>query len=304
MPGYRTGLALVILAITLFQAWSAKAEEVKTQYQGLTLNANLELAKHKGYADGVILITHGLLQHNHLEIISETQALLKARGYSSLAINYSLAINDRHGLFDCMAPHHHVREATWEEIGIWVKWLKSKGARHIMLAGHSTGANEVAIYSGMHRDPEIKKVIMITPATADHNAWTPAGYRARYGKDLGEVLSRAQKLIDAGRGSEIMPNTDFLYCPAAPVSAATFASYYGVGASLRSLPTQLQRLNAPTLVIAAGADNIAPDMAAIVAPYIDGKRIKLVTIDNAGHFLRDLYLEDAVDAMIAFLTEK
>ena len=44
-------------------------------------------------------------------------------------------------------------------------------------------------------------------------------------------------------------------------------------------------------------------MAAIVKPHVDGKRIQLVTIDGATHFLRDLFLEDAVDAMVAYLEQ-
>lgn len=279
------------------------AYEVKAKFKNLTVNANIELASGKHLEDGVILIAHALIQHNRMEIIRTLQALLKQHGYSSMAINYSLNVNDRHGMFNCMTPHRHIRQQALEELGFWVKWLKARGVKQIAMAGHSTGANEVASYAGLYHDPSITHVILITPSTSDHSSNTPAGYRLRFKKDVHKVLAHAQMLVDAGRGDEIMEHTDFLYCPGAPVSAATFVSYYGGRSSVRLLPSQLKNLSVPALVIAAGEDNQAPDTEAIIKPYADGKHLQLVTISGASHFLRDLYLEDSVDAMVTFLQQ-
>lgn len=295
-------LSLVCTVLLLFPNFAA-VQEVTARYKNLTVNANLELAAGKRLEDGVILLTHALIQHNRMEIIRTMQTLFRDHGYSSIAINYSLNVDDRHGMFNCMSPHRHIRDATLDEIGFWVGWLKEHGVRKIVLAGHSSGANEVAMYNGMYHDAAITHVIMITPATSDHASNTPAGYRSHYKKDLQPVLDRAQQLVDAGRGDEIMEKTDFLFCPAAPVSAASFLSYYAGVNSVRLLPAQLKRLTVPSLVIAASGDNRYPDVAAIVTPYVDGKQIQLVTIAGASHFLRDLYLEDAVDAMVAFLQQ-
>lgn len=293
-------LVMLLLALPSM----ANAKEVKANFNNLTVNANLELAQGKSLQDGVILIAHALIQHNRMEIIRTLQALFKQHGYSSFAINYSLNVNDRHGMFNCMNPHRHLRQATLEELRFWVAWLKGHGVRQIVLAGHSTGANEVATYAGLYPDPLISKIIMIAPSTADHSFNTPAGYRLRFKKDVNKVLVRAQHLIDAGRGDEIMQHTDFLYCAGAPVSAASFVSYYGGRSSVRSLPAQLDSLNVPTLVVAAGEDNQQPDTVAIIKPHTDGKQIQLVTIAGASHFLRDLFLEDAVDDMVAFLQQR
>jgi pimeloyl-ACP methyl ester carboxylesterase len=293
---------LLVFVMTFFLlTGKAVAKEVQEQFHGLSINANLELAEGKQMQDGVILLTHGLLMHNGMEIIRTLQTLFKEHGYNSLAINYSLNIDDRHGQIDCNAPHHHSRQKSLDEIGFWLTWLKKNNVRKIILAGHSSGANDIAEYHSHNPDPAITHLLMITPATSDHSMNTPAGYRSRYHKDVNIILAKAQKMVDAGRGNEIMLDTDFLFCPAAPVTAATFVSYYGGYSSVRLLPTQLQRINIPTIFIAAGADNISTDMSAIVKPYVDGKRIQLVTIDGASHFLRDLYLEDAVDAMVSFL---
>lgn len=297
-------VTVVLFALLQSVSPTTSAQEVKAQLKNLTVNANIELAKGKRLEDGVILIAHALIQHNRMEIIRTLQELFKQRGYNSIAINYSLNVNDRHGMFNCMTPHRHIRQATLEELGFWVSWLKAHGVKQIVLAGHSTGANEVATYAGLYHDPAITHVILIAPSTSDHSSNTPAGYRLRFNNDVNKVLARAQKLIDAGHGDEIMEHTDFLYCPGAPVSAATFVSYYGGRSSVRLLPSQLDNLTVPALVIAAGEDNQAPDTAAIIKPHADGKRIQLVTVDGASHFLRDLYLEDAVDDMVAFLQKQ
>ena len=160
------------------------------------------------------------------------------------------------------------------------------------------------MFAGTHSDPNILRVVMITPSTVDHSAITPAGYRVRYKKDLEKVLVKANNLIDSGKGNEIMPNTDFLYCAGASVSAKTFVSYYGSrSSSIRLLPIQLKRLPVKSLIIAAGEDNQAPDLMAIITPHVDNKRIKLITIEDGSHFLRDFDLMDAADAIAAFLKD-
>ena len=61
-------LCLIFAIYASFLLLSAKAEEIKLKYAGLTLNANLVLADGKGLSDGAILITHGTLAHNRMEL--------------------------------------------------------------------------------------------------------------------------------------------------------------------------------------------------------------------------------------------
>ena len=92
------------------------AQEVTLSHAGITLNANLELAPGKELAEGVILITHGGLAHNGMEIMVTLQSLFKDHGYSSLAINLSLGIDNRHGMYDCNVTHRHHNSDSSEEI--------------------------------------------------------------------------------------------------------------------------------------------------------------------------------------------
>lgn len=295
-------IALTAIIIGLGTSSSASAEEVTQQFKSMTLNGKLELAEGKEISDGIILITHSLIQHNGREPIPYIQELLKENSYSSLAINYSLELDNRHGPFDCMAPHRHTLDESLKEIGAWVKWLKEKGAKKLILFGHSYGGNEIARYAANNDEDVIQGVVLLGPGTADHRMWSPGGYMIRYGKELNNLLERAELLVASGKGNMMMQNVDFLYCPQATVSAASFVSYYRV-APERLLPNLMKEAKKPTLFIAAGEDNRMPDLNRLVKPFVDGKRTRLVVIEGAGHFFLDLHSDDAVEKVINFFHE-
>ncbi|TNF97555.1 MAG: alpha/beta hydrolase [Gammaproteobacteria bacterium] len=296
--------AVVFSVITLLAGVGtfASAEEVTQQYKGMTLNGMLELAEGKSVADGIILITHSLIQHNQREPIPYVQELLKEKGYSSLAINYSLGLDNRHGPFDCMATHRYTLDQSLEEIGIWVKWLKEKGARKLILLGHSYGGNEIARYAANNDEVSIRGVVLLGPGTADHRMWSPGGYKIRYGKELNDILEHAELLVASGKGETIMENVDFIFCPQANVSAASFVSYYRVSPE-RLLPNLMKSSKKPTLFIAASEDNRLPDLNRLVKPFVDGELNRLVVIEGAGHFFLDLHSDDAVEQAVKFFQE-
>ncbi len=63
------GQLVTVLALLLTLSWPSPAEEVTLQHKGLTLNANLMLAEDKTLSDGVLLVVHGTLAHNRMEIV-------------------------------------------------------------------------------------------------------------------------------------------------------------------------------------------------------------------------------------------
>ncbi|HEX9702961.1 MAG TPA: hypothetical protein VGA19_08920, partial [Rhodospirillales bacterium] len=126
----RRPLALLFAAVLIlpFAALRpAAAEEVKFAMGGLTLNAIVTLAPGKTLKDGVVLITHGTMAHNDMQIIRSLRNLLGGRGLNTLAINLSLSENDRHGIYDCAKPHRHKDSDGPAEIALWVDWLKKQG---------------------------------------------------------------------------------------------------------------------------------------------------------------------------------
>jgi pimeloyl-ACP methyl ester carboxylesterase len=291
---------LACIAATAMAAGFAHAEEVKLPYRGLTLNADLELAPGKQPADGVILMTHAGLAHRGIETMVYLQKLLGERGYNTLAINLSLGLDDRHGMYDCKATHRHRWADAADEIGAWVQWLKGRGVKRVTLLGHSRGGGQTALYAAEHDDAAVQAVVLMAPDTRETN--DAVAYAKRYHKPLAPILAQAQKLVDEGRGGTVLEHTDLLYCPDTAVTADSFVSYYGADPRLDT-PYLIPRIKKPTLVVVAGNDEMVVGFPGKVAPLVDGVRVKMKVIAGADHFFRDLNADDAADAIDAFLKD-
>jgi len=285
--------------ILLMASVSLQAEEVTQQYLGLTLNANLELADGKALQDGVVIVLHGSMAHNRMEIIEASQQALLDNDQSSLAINLSLGIDNRHGFYDCNRPHRHTSEGGVDELGAWVAWLDEKGVTGIVIMAHSRGANQAMVYAAESKNPAVTHLVLIAPNTTPPKSQ----YEARYGKIYDENISRVQKQIDAGKGDELIHNLDFLYCPRATVSADSFNSYNGVDDKFRQFQLYLPQMPIPTLIVTGTRDEIEPNIVEDLAPYADGRRIRIGVIENAGHFFQDFNIEEAVEAAAEFIAE-
>jgi len=281
-------------------AFGAHAADVSMKNaDGLTLGANLTLADGKTVANGVVLLTHGTLAHNKMEIIVNLQKLLAERGISSLAPTLSLGVDHRTGMYDCKVPTTHKHSDAMAEIGLWLNWLKNKGATNVVLAGHSRGGNQTAWFAARENDPVVSKVVLIAPAT-----WTAKGaakgFEKTHKQPLAKVLADAKAMVDAGHGAQFMKGVGVLYCPGADVTAASFVDYYTPDERMNT-PTLLPLINKPVLVIAGTKDTVVKGLIEAVEPMADGEKIQLVVIEDADHFFLDFYVEDAADAIAEFI---
>ena len=286
------------LLLTLFLTLpcvAALAEDVQTVHDGLKLRAHLEKADGNWPAGPVVLMTHGTLAHGGMEIIKGLQSMLKERGYSTLAINLSLGLDDRRGMYDCATPHTHRHTGAVAEIGAWLGWLKGQGVEKIALLGHSRGGNQVARFAAGAADPSVGMVILVAPQTwtAERDA---AAYEQRHGAPLQPVLEWAAELSAAGKGSEMIDGVGFLYCEGATVSAESFLSYYQPEDD-KDTPHLIPRIEAPVLVFAASEDSAVEGLVEKTEPLADGERVRLDVIEGADHFFRDLYSEDVADGI-------
>jgi pimeloyl-ACP methyl ester carboxylesterase len=289
------------LAALLWCVGVAQAEDVRIQAEGITLNAHLEKADNWP-AGPVVLMTHGTLAHNRMEIMATLQELFAEHGVSSLAINLSLGIDDRpSAMYDCQVPHRHRHEDAVAEIGRWVAWLKERGAKRIVLLGHSRGGNQTAWYAAEHDDPAVSRVILIAPMT-----WSPEyaarDYEKRYGKPLAPVLKEAEALVAAGKPDVLLGPMGFIYCKDAKATAAAVVSYYGPDMR-KDTPSLLPKVNEAVLVFVGSEDQVVQGLEEKLAPLAGKGAVEVVVIDGADHFFRDLYAEELVEAAVEFFGE-
>lgn len=288
-----------LVFLPFLSAADAAGQEVSLPHQGITLNANLAIAPGKRLSDGVIVITHGTQAHNKLELIEGLQQRFLDQGRSTLAINLSLGLDNRHGLYDCSIPSTYLHSDGIDEIGAWVDWLKAQGVQNIVLMGHSRGANQISWFAAEQNQDVIKSLVLLAPGSSTDESEAQA-YQKRFDTPLEPVLTKAQALDQSGQGQTLIEHVPFLFiCRDTTVTSASLVSHYG-HAPRRDTAFWLPKLNTPALVLIAGSDEVAPGIDERLSPLADGKRIQIVVIEGSGHFFRDLNSDDAVDAAMAF----
>jgi alpha-beta hydrolase superfamily lysophospholipase len=287
-----------LITLSSFQTSAAEIKEVKQTFNGLTVNANLLMADDKNYSDGIVLLTHGTLTHKGRSTYQQLQKNLASLGVSSLAINLSLAINDRQGEYDCNVTHKHKHTNALNEIDFWVKWLQKQGTKKISLVGHSRGGNQTAWYASIHDSDSIKSVILIAPATGSQQS--AEDYQQKYKKSLESLLNQANKLIKSGNGNQIMNDIDFIYCKKAKVTASSFVDYYAKKPQFDT-PLLLKETTKPTLVVIGSDDNVVPELPERLKPLEAKGTIQTITIDDADHFFLDFANEDLANAIAEFI---
>lgn len=294
-------LAIVsTMAVLVLGATALRADEVKIKSGGHALNAMLTVADGKALKDGVVLMVHGTLAHNGMDTIKNLAGVLNERGLSTLAINLSLGVDDRHGMYDCKVAHRHKHLDALAEIGAWFTWLRDKGAGDVTLFGHSRGGNQAARFAAEVGDPALKRLVLMAPATWNAEA-AAAGFERAHKRPLAAVLSEAEARVKAGKGAEMMAGTGLLYCAGADVAAASFVSYYKPDPRFDT-PAILAELKLPVLVVAGGKDTVVRGLPERVGPMADGKRLSFGVVADADHFFLDLYAEDVADLIEEFLS--
>jgi pimeloyl-ACP methyl ester carboxylesterase len=287
--------------LALVAAGTVQAEAITLEHQGLKVRANLETSGDDWKAGPVILMTHGTLAHNHMEIMETLQQVFLDRGYSSLAINLSLGLDasEREGMYDCAVTHTHKHTDAVDEIGLWLDWLKKQGVEQVVLLGHSRGGNQTARFAAAHDSAAVKGVILVAPQT-----WSEAhetkDYQKRYGKPLAPVLAKAEKLVAEGKGDTLLKPVDFIYCEDTAATAEAFVSYYRPDPKMDT-PTVIAEIEKPVLVFAGSADKVVANLSKKMAKLEGQKGVQFEVIDGAGHFFRDLYAEDLADIAQEFV---
>lgn len=84
---------------------------------------------------------------------------------------------------------------TDEDISAYLDWAEKKGYQHIILAGHSLGANKVVSYLSRHKDRRVEHFFLLSPANLSYM--------------MAEVTEEEKRIIrrqvESGRGGELLP---------------------------------------------------------------------------------------------------
>ena len=106
-----------------------------------------------------VLLLHGFLQTREFSTVAMLAHGLHDAGYTVLSPTLSLNIPNRTQSLACEAVHKHSLDDDVAEIGHWIHWLKSRGHRSIVLAGHSFGSLQLLAYLSAKPDAAVKGCI-------------------------------------------------------------------------------------------------------------------------------------------------
>lgn len=82
-----------------------------------------------------------------------------------------------------------------DDVEAYINYAQAKGYRHIILAGHSLGANKVIYYLSMHHDPRIEHFLLLSPANIDYMT----GGVTTMERDI------VERLIECGAADRMLP---------------------------------------------------------------------------------------------------
>ena len=157
-----------------------------------------------------------------------------------------------------------IRECVFDVDGA-VRELRRRGYREFFLAGHSTGANKVAVYDRLQPRNRFKRYILL--AGGDDTALMNA---------TAAQLAKAREMIRARRGNELMPRR--LMSWHAFYDVANPRGDYNVFAPPWR---QIKRIRKPSLYIYGDSDEYAPNIAAL-AEHV-GPKAEIVVLEDTDH---------------------
>lgn len=263
----------------LFAIAAVQAEEV-TLSLGNNLNARAEYRP--GQPDKpAVLILHGFLQTQDSPTVYQLSDNLGTEGYTVLTPTLSLKVPSRKQSLACEAIHTHTVEDAIQEIDAWVKWLKARNPR-IVLIGHSFGSVELLAYLQKHPDKSIKKLIGVSIIEGR----LQAGEQARKQK-----VAELRGLATVRK--PVVVRQQFSFCKQIQGTPQSLLSYLQWSPE-RILATVKETKTATTFIMGSRDDLMGPD-------WIDRLRetpAKVTVIEGANHFMKGEYEFSLLDSVL------
>lgn len=292
----------MMLTFMALASTKAFADEVRIDFQGLDLVGDLVTAKGKSLKrHGVVVLLHDVMSYNEEQSVVDLRVALVAKGLNVLAINLSLGLDGRKGLYDCAIEQDHLYEDALPEIHAWVKWLQRAKVKNISLLGIGLGGSQIALYGSKTTQKSVRRVLLLNPTTTTKDG-AEKSYQQLHGTSLQGVVFDAVEKIAAELPGSLMEETGFLNCPKARVTARSFASYYRKKAYFDTT-TLMSSIRKPTLVIAAELGEASEQLVLRMQQVEARPKLKLDVIEGADTQFSGGAMEQVADRIKLFSDE-
>jgi pimeloyl-ACP methyl ester carboxylesterase len=235
-----------------------------------------------------VLVLHGFLQTRSFPTVTSITEALSTAGYTTLAPTLSLGVSKRNKSLPCEAVHLHALDDDVAEVAFWVRWLKQKGHKHIVLVGHSFGNLQLLTYLGRTPSSAVKQVLMIS--LTDVEVKQSAQQRAQLEQELHDRVVRGDKTLAIA---------EFGQCKKYVSPPAALLSYLTI--SRNSILDSLAQSRVPFQVIMGGKDD---RMGSDWVAKLLSRGISVHVIPGASHFFDNQYEFDLQEAVLQSLQER
>lgn len=232
-----------------------------------------------------VLLMHGFLQTHEFPLIHRMTESLNSAGHTVLAPSLTLGISHRKQSLACEALHAHTQGDAINEIDAWLKWLKARNIRSVVLVGHSFGSMQALAYVAQRRDPVIKKLIGVSIIEG----------RMHLSSVENDKLMSEIRAMPATAGHQTVTQP-FSFCQKLRASPQSLLSY--LEWSPEKILREINRSRVPITFIMGGQDDR-------LGPGWIGKlgktRARLHIIKGANHFMDGEHEFDLYDLVLAEL---
>ena len=230
----------------------------------------------------VVVILHGFLQTQNFPTITGLTEGLSSEGYSVLAPTLSLGVTHRTQSMACEAMHTHSVESTAAELNAWVKWLKAKGFKKIIIAGHSLGNVTNLAYLSSYPDSSVRKFIGISMVE---------GRLKLNEQGRAKLISSLRAKIKNGT-KEIQEN-QFSFCQKFRSTPESIESYLDWGPE--KLLAAIRKTKVPaTMIMGSKDDRLGPDWTS----HLQKTRAKVIILEGANHFMDGQFEFDLLEKVL------
>ena len=274
------GLYLLILLFSLPLGADTIREHLPSGRYGVAAYHQAEKSK------PAILVLHGFLTTHNFNTVMGIVELLAEDGNTVLAPTMTLGINARRSGLSCDAIHTHTLEEDLEEITFWVNWLSSRGHKHIVLIGHTSGSLELLAYLNKNPNTAVKKLIATSLVYAD--GFNPDALVKQ------QVAEAQQK---HRRGDRSLQSYTLSYCRDNFLAPPYVYLSYTAWTQQRVLAA-LKQSPVPVAIIMGGKDERFQDS------WVEGLQqtgAEVIIINGASHFFDSHHEFDLHDAILSLI---